>query len=53
MVENCHGQKVALEFANKYEARESLCRLVYDLGPTTYSYITDNVMRWREKDFLF
>jgi hypothetical protein len=43
----------ALEFANEYGAREILCRLVLNIGPSAYNkYIIDNVQRWNYANFL-
>lgn len=45
------GIKHAINFADIYEAKRLLCRLVFDAGKEYYSYIHDGVQKWG-LDFL-
>ena len=45
-LENACGNEKALDFAEKYRARELLCRLVFDLGRDKYDYIHRCVDNW-------
>lgn len=45
-MENACGNEKALDFAEKYAARELLCRLVFEMGRDKYEYIYRCVDNW-------